>query len=81
MSFIYNPLLDYCNTLHEHHFGTIDKSSSYYKLVDWDKIKINNTAFEWAKTEPNALEPDQLHPTRDAMKKWIDLTFGIDIAA
>jgi hypothetical protein len=81
MSFIYNPLLDYCNTPHEHHFGTIDQSSSYYKLVDWDKIKINNTAFEWAKTEPNALEPDQLHPTRDAMKKWIDLTFGIDISA
>jgi hypothetical protein len=80
MSFIYNPFFDYAGTPDEHHFGQVNQSSSYFKLVDWSRIKTNNTAFEWAKKETHALESDQLHPTRDAMKKWINLTFGIDIA-
>jgi hypothetical protein len=80
MSFIYNPFDDYSQTPHEHYFGTIDKNSPYYRLVDWSKIKIDNTPFEWA-SQHSILESDQLHPTRDAMREWIDLTFGIDIAA
>lgn len=81
MSFIYDPFADYSQTSHEHYFGTIDKVSPYYNLIDWTKIQIETTAFEWAKQKPERLEPDQLHPTRDAMREWIDLTFGIDIAA
>ena len=81
MSFIYNPLAQWSHTRHEHYFGTIDKHSAYYNLVDWAKIDITNTAFEWANQDLNRLEIDQLHPTRDAMREWIDLTFNIDIAA
>ena len=80
MSFIYNPLADYSNTSHEHYFGTINQSSAYYNLVDWSKIDISNTAFEWANQNTARLENDQFHPTRNAMREWIDLTFGIDIA-
>jgi hypothetical protein len=81
MSFIYDPFRDYSHTSHEHYFGTVDKSSAYYNLVDWSKIHTDNTAFEWASQINTRLESDQLHPTRDAMREWIDLTFGIDIAA
>lgn len=81
MSFIYNPFLDYSNTPHEHHFGTIDQRSAYHSLVDWSKINTDNTAFEWANLDKQRLESDQLHPTRDAMRKWFDLTFDIDLAA
>jgi hypothetical protein len=81
MSFIYNPFAEWSHTKHEHYFGTIDKQSAYYSLVDWTKIDITNTAFEWANQDFNRLENDQLHPTRNAMKEWIDLTFDIDIAA
>lgn len=80
MSFIYNPFRDYSQTSHEHYFGTINKNSPYYQLVDWSKIKTDCTAFEWT-AQHSTLESDQLHPTRDAMRKWIDLTFDIDIAA
>lgn len=80
MSFIYNPFLDYSNTKHEHYFGTVDRHSAYHNLVDWTKINISNTAFEWADQDRTRLENDQLHPTRNAMREWIDLTFGIDIA-
>ena len=81
MSFIYNPFADYSQTRHEHYFGTIDQTSTYFKLIDWSKIKLENTAFEWAEKDRSRLENDQLHPTRDAMRTWIDLTFDIDIAA
>lgn len=80
MSFIYDPFRDYSESKHEHHFGTIDQRSAYYDLVDWTKIKTTDTAFEWANQNTDRLESDQLHPTRDAMREWIDLTFGIDIA-
>lgn len=81
MSFIYDPFKDYSQTSHEHYFGCIDKNSAYYNLIDWKKIQTNNTAFEWADQNGVRLESDQLHPTRDAMREWIDLTFGIDISA
>lgn len=81
MSFIYDPFLDYSDTSHEHYFGTIDKNSAYYKLIDWTKIQTNNTAFEWANQSKDRLENDQLHPTRNAMQEWINITFGIDITA
>ena len=81
MSFIYDPFFDYSNTSREHYFGTIDKDSAYYNLIDWTRIDTSNTAFEWANKDKNRLENDQLHPTRNAMREWIDLTFGIDIAA
>lgn len=81
MSFIYDPFKDYSRTPHEHHFGTIDQRSAYYNLIDWSKIKTDNTAYEWASQVNNRLESDRLHPTRSAMRDWIDLTFGIDIAA
>ena len=81
MSFIYDPFLDYSQTRHEHYFGTVDKDSAYYNLIDWAKIKVDTTPFEWANQAPERLESDQLHPTRNAMREWINLTFGIDIAA
>lgn len=80
MSFIYNPCQDYSQTRHEHYFGIVDQRSAYYDLVDWKKIQTQITPFEWA-SQHSYLESDQLHPTRDAMREWIDLTFGIDIAA
>jgi hypothetical protein len=80
MSFIYNPFFDYSNTSHEHYFGTIDKDSSYYNLIDWTKIDTSNTVFEWASQDNTRIEHD-IHPTRNAMREWIDLTFGIDIIA
>jgi hypothetical protein len=80
MSFIYNPFFDYSNTSHEHYFGTIDKDSSYYNLIDWTKIDTSNTIFEWASQDNKRIEHD-IHPTRNAMREWIDLTFGIDIIA
>ena len=81
MSFIYDPFWDYSQTRHEHYFGTVDKDSAYYNLIDWEKISLANTPFEWANRDPERLESDQLHPTRDAMREWVNLTFGIDIAA
>jgi hypothetical protein len=81
MSFIYDPFFDYSDTSHESYFGTIVKNSSYYNLVDWEKIDTSSTAFEWASQDKNRLEDDQLHPTKNAMREWFDLTFGIDIAA
>lgn len=81
MSFIYDPFLDYSTTPHEHYFGTINKQSLFYNLVDWSKIKLDTTPFEWASQLPDRLESDHLHPTRNAMREWINLTFGIDIAA
>lgn len=80
MSFIYDPFRDYSQTRHEHYFGKIDQQSAYYKLVDWTTIKTNSTAFEWSNQTNSRLESDQLHPNRDAMREWIDLTFEIDIA-
>jgi len=80
MSFIYDPFRDYSQTSHEHYFGTVNKCSPYYKLVDWTKIKTDWTAFEWA-SDTQQLESDQLHPTRNAMREWINLTFDLDIAA
>ena len=80
MSFIYNPFDDYSLTPHEHYFGAVDQRSAYYELVDWTTIKLDNTAFEWSKHH-SELESDQLHPTRNAMREWIRLTFDIDIAA
>ena len=79
MSFIYDPFADYSQTPHEHHFGTINKNSPYYRLVDWTKINTNCTAFEWS-MQHSALESDKLHPTRDAMREWINLAFDIDIS-
>ena len=80
MSFIYDPFADWSNTSHEHYFGTVDKNSAFYNLVDWEKINTSCTAFEWASKDQTRLEHDRLHPTRNAMREWIDLTFGIDIA-
>ena len=80
MSFIYDPFFDYSKTSHEHYFGTVDPDSAYYKLVDWTKIPTSNTVFEWASQDHARLESDQLHPTRNSMREWINFTFGIDIA-
>jgi len=81
MSFIYDPFADYSQTPHEHYFGKINQTSPYYKLINWSKISKDNTAFEWATNQKTKMESDQLHPTRDAMREWIDITFGIDLAA
>lgn len=80
MSFIYNPFADYSETPYDHCFGTINQTSAYFDLINWQEIKLENTAFEWAKSQEFAMESDTLHPTRNAMRTWIDLTFGIDIA-
>lgn len=80
MGFIYDPFKDYSRTGHEHYFGTVNKNSMYYSLVNWSKINTDHTAFEWAEKTRSRLESDQLHPTRDAMREWLNLTFDIDIA-
>ena len=84
MSFIYNINRDYRtveNGRLENVLGRLVSDSPYYDLVNWDKININNTAYEWAVQDPFRLESDTFHPTRNAMREWIDLTFGIDISA
>lgn len=81
MGFIYNPFADYIQTKHEHYFGTVNKNSPYFSLVDWQKINTELTAFEWAEQQRDRLESDQLHPTRNAMKEWVKLAFNIDLQA
>lgn len=84
MAFIYDIHRDYRkveNGRLENVLGRLLPDSPYYKLVDWDKIKTHNTAYEWAIQNSSRLESDTFHPTRTAMREWIDLTFGIDIAA
>ena len=84
MTFIYDIHRDYRkveNGRLENVLGRLLTDSPYYKLVDWGKLKTDNTAYEWAIQDPNRLESDTFHPTRNAMREWINLTFGIDIAA
>ena len=63
-------------------FGQIDITSSLNKLVNWDRVQTQNTLYDWAQEQTSRQEPaSPLHPTRNSMREWIDLTFGIDIAA
>ena len=83
MSFIYDIHRDYRTDKSrrlENVLGRLVSDSPYYDLVNWNKIKTKNTAYEWATQNPSRLESDTFHPTRNAMREWIDLTFGLDIA-
>lgn len=82
MSFIYDIHHDYRTVKNgriENVLGRLVPSSPYHALVNWDKIKLTDTAYEWANQDPSRLESDTFHPTRDAMRVWINMTFGIDI--
>lgn len=83
MSFIYDITRNYAEVEHriENVLGEVSTNSIYYKLVNWDKIKLQHTAYEWALQNQAEFENDQFHPTRDAMREWINFSFGIDIAA
>jgi hypothetical protein len=84
MSFIYDIHRDYRtveNGRLDNVLGRLVSGSPYYDLVNWDKIKTKNTAYEWATQDPSRLESDTFHPTRNAMREWIKLVFDLDIAA
>ena len=57
--------------------GSVDKSSQYYKLVDWSNIHTT-TAYEWCR-DNNLLGPDKSHWSRMGALQWFDQELGIKL--
>lgn len=66
---------------HAHCFGYLDHSSIYDQFVDWSKISTDRPLFEWAHRDLKRIDKDGFHPTREAVRAWFDLTFGVDLAS
>lgn len=80
MSFIYDITADTQEIIWLNQvLGVLDQTSNLRKLVNWDRIQIKNTPFEWCQ-ERNLLENDQFHPTKHGMRQWILENFDLDIS-
>ena len=80
MAFAYDIHKEY--PYQESIFGQLDTTLSLTKLVNWRRVQTQNTSYDWSQEQARRQEPaSPLHPTRNAMREWIDLAFGIDIAA
>lgn len=65
---------------HDHAFGKIDERSPYYPLIKWNRIIIDQPLFEWGQSDSTRLDPDQFHPTREAVREWFKLVFDLELA-
>jgi hypothetical protein len=79
MSFIYDIHKDYSQTSLGHCLGQADTDNIYYRQVNWNKIKINDTIYEWLQQDNSRLKDDQFHPTQSALKQWFAEKLNIDL--
>ena len=78
MGFIYDTQRSIPGAQEEHSHGIMYKDTPLYSAVDWTKFTRFDSPYEWAKRQ-GRLEPDQYHPTRNAMIDWFQLAMNIDL--
>lgn len=80
MSFIYDTSLvpsTFLDMRADHVFGQLDNNSHLYDLIDWTQFYIKDKpVYNWARDQ-KYLEVDRLHPTPDAVKKWLYNNFDL----
>jgi hypothetical protein len=78
MAFIYNTVHGDVGKQQEHSHGRLNLDSDWNRMIDWSRFQLDSNPYDWAKHQ-NRLEPDNYHPTRNAMIEWFRQQLDIDL--
>jgi hypothetical protein len=81
MGFIYNlhnPAYDGIDWL-SNVLGTVDNNCNSYRLLNWEKIQIENNLLDWA-TKHNLLLGDNFHPKMEGVTQWLLENFNLNLS-
>jgi hypothetical protein len=78
MAFIYNTKHGDVGRHQEHSHGRLNLDSEWNRLVDWNQFHMSSNPYDWARHQ-DLLEPDNYHPTRNAMIEWFKEHMSVDM--